>query len=157
MTVLSVIPGSASWRGEIRRLPVCRAVVDEVLRGRRSFSVKFRGVTLSPEAVLIQGFPQGDGLARLREKLRAALRARGLGENLDRRYAIATAHLTVMRFSHPPVNWRRLLDFLQTHRQTDFGKTCFRLLQLIWGDWCASAGVTRTLREYALDDPTGLL
>ena len=62
MTVLAVIPGSESWREEIHRLPVCRKVLDEVLKNRRAFSVKFRGVTVSPEAVLIQGFPQDNVL-----------------------------------------------------------------------------------------------
>ncbi len=150
LTVLAVLPGSESWREEIHRLPACRRVLDEVMKNRRAFSVKFRGVTLSPEAVLVQGFPQDDILARLRDDLRSALRARGLGENLDRRYKIATAHLTVMRFSHAQADWKRLFDFLQAQRDTEFGETRVRSLQLIWSDWCASAGVVRTLREYKL-------
>jgi 2'-5' RNA ligase len=150
VTVLAVIPGSEYWREEIHRLPVCRTVLDEVLKNYRAFSVKFRGVTVSPEAVLVQGFPQGDALARLRDRLRSALRDRGVGENLDRRYKIAAAHLTVMRFSNPKADWKRLLDFLQAHRETDFGETRFRSLQLIWNDWCASADTVRVLREYQL-------
>ena len=114
--------------------------------------MKFHGVTISPEAVLIQGFPQDDVLARLRDELRSALRDRGVGENLDRRYKIAAAHLTVMRFSNPKADWKRLLDFLRAHRETDFGETRFRSLQLIWSDWCASADTVRVLREYALKD-----
>jgi 2'-5' RNA ligase len=89
---------------------------------------------------------------RLRDELRSALRARGVGENLDRRYKITAAHLTVMRFSSPKADWKRLLDFLETHRETDFGETRFQSLQLIWNDWCVSAGATRTIREYALRD-----
>jgi 2'-5' RNA ligase len=150
MTVLAIVPGSESWRKEVHRLPAGRTVLNQVLKARRAFSVKFQGVTISPEAVLIQGFPQDDALTRLRDDLRSALRDRGLGENLDRRYKIAAAHLTVMRFSRPPADWKRLLDFLQAHRETDFGETRFRSLQLIWNDWCASARVTRTLREYTL-------
>ena len=45
LTVLSVIPGSESWRKEIHRLPACRMVLDDVLKNRPAFSVKFRGVT----------------------------------------------------------------------------------------------------------------
>jgi 2'-5' RNA ligase len=152
MTVLPVIPGSESWRGEIRKLPACRAVLKEVLKGRRAFSVKFRGVTASPEAVLVQGFPQDDILARLRDDLRGAFRRHGIGENLDRRYKITAAHLTVMRFTNPKSDWKRLFDFLRAHRETDFGETRFQSLQLIWSDWCASADTVRVLREYALDD-----
>lgn len=152
LTVLAVIPGSESWRQEIHHLPACRKVLDEVLRDRPAFSVKFRGVTVSPEAVLVQGFPQDNILTRLRDDLRCALRQGGAGENLDRRYKITAAHLTVMRFSNPGADWKRLLEFLQAQRETDFGEAHFQSLQLIWSDWCASAGVVRTLREYALKD-----
>ena len=62
VTVLAVIPGSESWRKEVHRLPVCRTVLDKVLKNCRAFSVKFRGVTVSPEAVLVQGFPQDETL-----------------------------------------------------------------------------------------------
>jgi 2'-5' RNA ligase len=150
LTVLAVIPGSENWRKDIHRLPARWKVLDAVLKNRRAFSVKFRGVTASPEAVLIQGFPQDEMLARLRDDLRSALQAGGVGEDLDRRYKIAAAHLTVMRFSNPKADWRRLLDFLQAHRETDFGETRFRSLQLIWSDWCASAKTVRVLREYPL-------
>ena len=150
MTVLSVISSSESWREEIHQLPVVRTVLDKVLKKHRAFSLKFRGVTVSPEAVLVQGFPQDDNLARLRDELRSALRERGVGENLDRRYKITAAHLTVMRFSHPKADWKRLLNFLETHRETDFGETRFRSLQLIWNDWCASVDTVRVLREYQL-------
>ena len=150
VTVLAVIPGSESWRDEIGRLPACQAALDEVLKNRRAFSLTFRGVTASPEAVLVQGFPQGNGLAQLRDELRSALQARGVGEDLDHRYKIAAAHLTVMRFSNPGADGRQLLDFLQSHRETDFGETCCQSLQLIWGDWCASADTVRVLRDYQL-------
>jgi 2'-5' RNA ligase len=152
VTVLAVIPCSEAWREEIHRLPVCRTVLDEVLENCRAVSLKFRGVTVSPEAVLVQGFPQDNALARIRNELRSALRDHGVGENLDRRYKIAAAHMTVMRFSHPQADWKRLLDFLETHRETDFGETRFQSLQLIWNDWCASAGATHMLQEYALKD-----
>ncbi|MFZ0828313.1 MAG: 2'-5' RNA ligase family protein [Verrucomicrobiia bacterium] len=151
LTVLAVIPGSEGWRKEIHRLPACRTVLDEVLKNRRAFPVKFRGVTVSPEAVLIQGFPQDEDLPRLRDDLRNALRDGGVGENLDRRYKITAAHLTVMRFSQPQADWKRLLDFLRAHRETNFGESTFRSLQLIWGDWCASAKTVRVLQEYQLD------
>jgi 2'-5' RNA ligase len=150
LTVLAVIPGSESWRKEVHSLPACLKVLDEALKNRPAFPVKFHGVTVSPEAVLVQGFPQDDMLARLRDDLRHALRNAGVGDYLDRRYKIAAAHLTVMRFSQPQADWKRLLDFLQAHRETDFGDTRFRSLLLIWSDWCASAKTVRVLREYPL-------
>ena len=150
LTVMAIISGSEFWRDEIHRLPACRAALEEVLKDCRAFAVSFRGVTVSLDAVMIQGFPTDDGLAQLRDELRKAFRKHGLDDNLDRRYKTATAHLTVMRFSEAEADWKRLHDFLQAHRETDFGETYFQSLQLIWTDWYASASVVRVLQEYPL-------
>lgn len=150
MTVMAIISGSEFWRDEMRRLPACRAILKELLRNCQPFRIRFHGVTVSPDAVMIQGFPVGDTLARLRDEIRTAFAKHGLGGKLDRRYKTTTAHLTVMRFAESGAEWRRLYNFLQTHRETDFGETRIRSLQLIWGDWYASAGVVRVLHEYPL-------
>jgi 2'-5' RNA ligase len=150
VTVLSIISGSESWRKEIRQLIPCRAIISEVLSRQRSFRINFRGVTASPGSVMIQGFPTGDGLERIRFELREAFARNGLGGLLDRRYEIRTAHMTAMRFSRPEADWQRLISWLKEDRDADFGETEVRRLQLIWGDWCASAGCVRTLQEYRL-------
>ncbi|HUA68796.1 MAG TPA: 2'-5' RNA ligase family protein [Candidatus Saccharimonadales bacterium] len=152
LTVLAVIPGSEFWREQIHRLPAFQAVLDQVFENRRQFTVQFRGVTASPDAVMVQGFPTDDSLAQLRDKLRDEFRRCNLGENLDRRYKATTAHLTSMRFSNPQANWKKLLDFLQAHRETDFGQTYFQSLQLIWSDWYASIETMRVIQEYPLKD-----
>lgn len=150
VTVLAVIPGSETWQQSARRLPEYLAALDTVLKNRPAFSVKFHGVTASPEAVMIQGFPENNSLAQLRDDLRAALKARGLGENVDRRYKIATAHLTVARFGKPMSDWRPLKSLLEKNREHDCGTTRFRKLQLLEGDWYASANSVRVLKEYPL-------
>ena len=150
VTVLSVIPGSESWQEPMQKLPEYLAALDTVLRSRSAFSIAFRGVTASPEAVLIQGFPEGQALVQLRDDLRAALLGRGLGDSLDRRYKVAAAHLTVVRLSTPMADWKPLKALLAAHRQTDFGESHIRSLQLIESDWYASADTVRTLREYPL-------
>jgi 2'-5' RNA ligase len=150
LTVLPVIPGSTSWRQAAQRLPEHLAALETVLRGRPAFSVAFRGVTASPEAVMIEGFPEGSALPQLRDDLRAALAGRGLDENLDRRYKIATAHMTVARFCTAMKDWRPLKSLLAANRERDFGTARFRTLQLIEGDWYASADTVRMLREYPL-------
>jgi 2'-5' RNA ligase len=150
VTVLSIIPASESWQQPMQRLPEYLAALDDVLKNRRAFAVEFRGVTASPEAVMIQGFPADDTLAQLRDDLRSALTARGLGDNLDRRYKIVTAHLTVVRFYQPMRDWRPLKLLLAENRNRNFGTTRFHSLQLIEGDWYASAKTARIVREYRL-------
>lgn len=150
MTVLSIISGTESWRQAMQQLPNYLATLDEVLKVRPAFSVTFRGVTASPQAVMIQGFPIDNTLAQLRNDLRSALTARGLGENLDCRYKIVTAHLTVMRFAMPMNDWTPLKSLLAANRNRDFGTACFRTLQLIESDWYASTKTVQILREYPL-------
>jgi 2'-5' RNA ligase len=152
VTVMAIIPGSESWREEMHRLPACCAVLDRVIKNRGPIRIDFRGVTVSPDAVMIQGFPADEGLSGLRDELRDAFGRAGLGGNLDRRYKTVTAHLTVMRFARPEADWKGLFDLLQAQRKADFGETCFQTLQLIWSNWYASAGVVRVLQEYPLSD-----
>lgn len=150
VTVLSVIPVCDSWQKFRQRLPEYLAALDTVLRNRGAFSIAFRGVTASPEAVMIQGFPVDNALKQVRDELRAALSRRGLEENLDRRYRLVAAHLSVARFSAPMADWKPLHALLAVHRETDFGESRVRSLQLIENDWYASADTVRTLREYPL-------
>jgi 2'-5' RNA ligase len=150
VTVLSIISGTKLWRQEIRSLAACRPIITEVLSRQNSFKVSFRGVTASSSAVMIQGFPVGDGLEKLREELRAAFARNGLGGQLDRRYKITFAHMTVMRFRRADADWKQLTTFLAENRETDFGEMEVSSIELIWGDWYASANIARTLREYRL-------
>ncbi|HEY1663081.1 MAG TPA: 2'-5' RNA ligase family protein [Verrucomicrobiae bacterium] len=149
VTVLAVIPGSEFWQTSIKRLPEYLATLDNVLSNRPAFSINFQGVTASPDAIMIQGFPVGDELSRLRNDLREAFSENGLGDDLDRRYKIIAAHLTLARFS-TPMDWKGLKSFLEAHRDDDFGATHVRSLQLIEGDWYASADTIRILSEYPL-------
>jgi 2'-5' RNA ligase len=154
VTVLAVIPGSEAWREKIHDLAAIHAVTGKVLKRRRPFAISFRGITASPSAVMIQGFPQGGALAEIRDELRRVLRKNHLGGDIDRRYKINTAHITVMRFGHARADWKAFVDLLKANRQTDFGETRVRKLQLLWGDWYASAQSVRTIQEYPLADPS---
>ena len=45
-------------------------------------------------------------------------------------------------------DWKHLLELLKANRMTDFGETSVTRLELIFGDWYASANTVRTLQEY---------
>jgi 2'-5' RNA ligase len=148
--VLSIISGTQSWRSEIRQLAAHRAIIGAVLSRQRSFRISFRGIPASPGSVMIQGFPVRGGLAEIRNELRKAFAHEGFDRLLDRRYKISTAHITALRFRQPVVNARELVGLLEEGRQMDFGEMHVNDLQLIWGDWYASAHIVRTLQEYRL-------
>ena len=150
VTVLSIIPGSESWRDKIHHLAAYQSIIGEVLQRHRKFSITFQGVTASRGGVMIQGFPKDDTLAQIRNDLREALRQHQLGEQLDARYKINTAHITVIRFCDPNLDGKNLLGLLKANRATGFGETCVEKLELILGDWYASAETARTLDDYPL-------
>jgi len=153
VTVLAVISGTESWRKGMRELPACRAVIQKVLSQCRPFKIHFQGVTASPGAVMIQGFPAGDALEKMRHQLRTAFAKNGLGDRLDRRYKITAAHMTILRFCRPGTDGKRLAAWLAENRNENFGEMEVSLLQLVWGDWYASANVVRTLQEFRLLEP----
>lgn len=135
-------------------LAAIHAIIGKVLKRRRPFAISFRGITALQGAVMIQGFPQGGALAEIRDELRRVLRKNHLGGDIDRRYKINTAHITVMRFGHARTDWKAFVGLLKANRKTDFGETHVRELQLPWGDWYASAHTVRTIQEYPLADPS---
>jgi len=153
VTVLSVISCSEAWREEIHEWAAIRAVIGNVLRHRHRFNISFRGITASPGAVMVQGFPQSGTMEEIRDELRSVLRKNHLGGDIDRRYKISGAHITMLRFRQAQADWKPFVDLLKANRETDFGRTRVAKLQLLWGDWYASAQTVRTMQEYPLAEP----
>jgi 2'-5' RNA ligase len=152
-TVLSIIPGSVTWQQHVRDLPRMRGIIAEECRKKKVFKIGYRGVTASPEAVMIQGYPVDDTLLRLREALRSAFNLRGVGADIDRRYKVSAAHITVMRYGAAGADWKRLLELLKANRATNFGEMQVGELELISGDWYASAESVEIVETYELQQP----
>jgi 2'-5' RNA ligase len=150
ITVLSIITMTELWEEEMDRFEECRPLIGPALMGQRPFKMKFSGVTASPDSILIQGFPSGDGLSEIRTTLREAFARTGFADMLDRRYKVTAAHITLMRFCRPCADIHRLVAFLNENRQTPFGECEISNLELIFGDWYASADKVETLEEYKL-------
>ena len=150
VTVLAILPGTEQWQDKLSHVEAGRAVLSKVLEEHREFSIAFRGVTATAEAVMVQGFPGDDTLRQIRNHLRKELRGSSLSHELDRRYRIHAAHLTVMRFCRPDTDWKQLKKLLEANRTTPFGETRVNCLQLVLTDWYASASRVELLEEYRL-------
>lgn len=150
ITLLSVITTSELWEQEMDRFQKCRPLIGRTLTAQRPFRIKFHGVTASPDSILVQGFPLDDGLTAIRTALRETFASAGFGDMLDRRYKVTAAHITIMRFCRPCPNIQRLVAFLKENRQTNFGECEIRKIELIFGDWYASANTVKTLEQYEL-------
>ena len=124
--------------------------VRAALAGVPAFEIEFTGVTLTLEAVMIQGYPQGTILNDTREALRRELRARGLTEGLDARYRLETAHMTVVRYRAHLSDIVTYVHMLEQFRQHPFGRTSVQELNLVSNDWYMSKSVVEVRERYQL-------
>jgi 2'-5' RNA ligase len=152
-TVLSLFTATSEYEPFLAHLDLYRAAVEEVVAQSWPFEIAVRGVTLSAGAVLAQGFPGDDTLDVLRERLRAALTARGLGATLDQRYRLVTAHTTLVRFATPLRDAERFVDALAASRDTAFGASRITAVELVLSDWYHSSDRERALGAYVLRPP----
>ncbi|HUR88103.1 MAG TPA: 2'-5' RNA ligase family protein [Ramlibacter sp.] len=149
-TVLSLFTATADYAPHLENLPEYRAAVADAIAGMPPFTIAVSGVTLACGAVLAQGFPQDGTLAAMRERLREALGARGLGGALDRRYRLETAHMTLVRFAAPLRDAARFVNALAAARAIDFGVSEVDELELVLGDWYHTTERERELARYPL-------
>jgi len=150
ITVLSLFTATQHCEPFFARLADYLATSEAVLAAAQGFAVDFQGVTATPHGILAQGFPQDGHLEALREKLRKALREQDLGQGLDTRYRLKTAHVTLMRFQRPPQALTRLVELMKEYRASHFGDCHFQTLQVVKNDWYMSAEKVELLAVYQL-------
>jgi len=152
VTVVTLISATEQWEEEFRDVDAFRGILEEVSSRHPPFKLEFRGVTAAPNAVMVQGFTVNHTLENIRAELRRVFAERGFPNRLDRRYPNKAAHVTAMRFCKSGSDWGHLLNVLKAHRRTHFGDMQVDMLQLILGDWYASASTVRMLGEYRLSE-----
>jgi 2'-5' RNA ligase len=110
-------------------------LVQQVIKNTGPFRLHFQGITASPSCVLVQGFFDDQELNQLRAKLRSAFDQSTLQHSIDQRYAIQTAHMTVLRFSQQPANPELFLQKIKALTSVDFGTCLIEELELVGNDW----------------------
>ena len=150
ITILSLFTATENFEPYFAKIPAYLTALQPVLSTTEHFTVLFRGITATTSSIMIQGFPQTGQLESLRNRLREALQNKNLGEGLDERYRITTAHTTIMRFRTQPQDLKRLIRVLGNYRAWTFGQSTFRTLQLVKNDWYMSADKVGVLKEYSL-------
>jgi 2'-5' RNA ligase len=98
---------------------------------------------------MLQGYVEG--LNSLRDQLRDVLLRAGLGNLLDRRYRLVTAHVTCMRFQAQPVNLPALVNCLAALRDHEIGTFEVSQVELVKTDWFMSFDRVVLLGRYPLD------
>ena len=150
ITVMSIISCSEEFR--LNQISpndyievICKSLVD--LDG---ITIKFKGVTASPSALMIQGFPTDESLNNLRNKLRENFKNSTLQQTIDSRYSISAAHSTVMRFQEELQHSKQLIEAVEKFRDFDFGEFTVENLELVYNDWYQRKGNTIHLADFMI-------
>ncbi|GGC11770.1 2'-5' RNA ligase family protein [Pseudoduganella buxea] len=151
ITVLSLFTATTGFQPELAREDEYRSAVAAAVRGTPPFTIDFNGISASRGAVVAQGFPRGDVLGGLRERLRNELRARGLDGSLDGRYKLVTAHATLLRFVQPLAVPVAFTEALRRWRGRAFGAMTVDAVELVLNDWYMSTGTLRRIERHRLD------
>lgn len=150
LTILSIISCYRGFTLDLIDPLAYREGVGAILRRTRPFTIRFAGLTASPGGIMVQGFPEGDGLQNLRDELRRFFQASGLPQSIDQRYSIQTAHSTVIRFRSPLLHAPAVLDKLARYQHHVLGTFTVDSLELVANDWYQRMENTLLLEQYFL-------
>lgn len=135
-TVLSIITTGTSFSPEEIDHSSYRKIVKDALKDIPSFSIRYSGVTVSADSVLIQGFPTDETLEVIRDSLRKSFSESDLLSTIDARYTLSTAHITCLRFQDDKLNNPQgFTELLKKYRNYDFGTSKVTQLELAMNDW----------------------
>jgi 2'-5' RNA ligase len=148
VTLLSLISAAAGFDLDAVPLDRYRAALGNLFTQVQPFTIRFTGVTASPDTVFVRG--QSDALNALRDRLRDDLTRAGLGDSLDRRYRIVTAHSTVLRFQTQPEHLPELVRYLTAQRSREIGAFAVETVDFTFNDWYMSHDVVRVMKTYRL-------
>jgi 2'-5' RNA ligase len=149
LTVMSIISCYVGFDLEQIDVADYIEVINAILAKHRKFKIQFKGITASPSCILLQGFST-DTLNEIRADLRTAFKNTDLQQSIDKRYAIQTAHSTVIRFRQALQNKDQLLELLEKYRNFDFGTFEVNRLELVYNDWYQREKFVKKLHEFHL-------
>ena len=147
LTLLTPLTGQPNQQLPTTLAQTYVAALREVLHDAPAFSIDFAGLTFTPAAVLLQGYPEPQ-LQQLREHVRQCLQEAALP--LHERYRSISAHTTVVRFPVLPAHPGALVEYVAARRETPVRRQSVTELLLVWNDWYNRRERSRLLARLAL-------
>ncbi|NMH88593.1 2'-5' RNA ligase family protein [Flavivirga algicola] len=135
ITVMSIISCYDGFMLKDIELPEYIKHINDSLIDDSNIEIKFKGITASPSCVMIQGFMNNESLNKIRNKLRDNFKNSTLEQSIDKRYAIQTAHATVVRFTENLSKKSDFLNLIENHKDHNFGSFKIKTLELVYNDW----------------------
>ncbi|MCI9844531.1 2'-5' RNA ligase family protein [Flavobacterium pectinovorum] len=150
ITIMSIISCYEGFSLDKFNMSEYVEIIEKSLVDVNEIEIDYQGITLSPSAVMIQGFPSDNSLNVLRDKLRDNFKNSSLTQSIDSRYSIVTAHSTVMRFQKKLENPKKLIEVIEKFRTHNFGKFTAEKIELVFNDWYQRERKTTTLCDLYL-------
>lgn len=150
ITVMGIISCYEGFTLDQINIPEYIDLIEQSLVELDQIEIEFRGLTASPSAIMIQGFPTDESLNIFRNKLRESFKNSTLEQSIDSRYTIAAAHSTVMRFQEKLENTKQLIQVAEKFRDYNFGKFQVKKLKLVYNDWYQRQRNTIHLADFNL-------
>lgn len=150
ITVMGIISCYEGFTLDQINIPEYIDLIEQSLVELDQIEIEFRGLTASPSAIMIQGFPTDESLNIFRNKLRESFKNSNLEQSIDSRYTIAAAHSTVMRFQEKLENTKQLIQVAEKFRHYNFGKFQVKKLELVYNDWYQRERNTIHLADFNL-------
>lgn len=150
ITAMSIISCYEGFSLDKISIPDYVEIIQKSLIDLNEIKIEFRGVTASPSAIMIQGFPTDESLNNLRDKLRENFKKSTLEQSIDSRYALSTAHVTAIRFQEKLQNPQKLIAITEKFRDFDFGTFTVDKIELVYNDWYQRERNTIELADFYL-------
>ena len=150
LTILSIISCIAGFKLSNIDIKEYSSIFKEAINDIGVFNVKYKGITVSPSCILIQGFPDNKQLSHLRHSLREGFKKAKLESTIDSRYEISTAHTTAVRCVTPFRNSNNFMTILSQYRDYDFGILEINSLELVFNNWYQNLAITKNLSSLKL-------
>lgn len=148
ITVMSIISCYNGFKLESNEIPKYIELIKESLANISNIEIEFKGITASPSCLMIQGFMNTNSLNELRNTLRDKFKNSTLEQSIDKRYAIQTAHATVVRFKEKLNQKLKFLEVLEKYRTHIFGTFNVKTIELVYNDWYQKAKFVEKLSEF---------
>ncbi|SMO55093.1 2'-5' RNA ligase family protein [Gracilimonas mengyeensis] len=150
LTILSLVSCQPGFKLNGNEATAYINLVHEVLRQTPPFEIKFEGITASPAAVMICGYPEKEALNTLRDHLRGAFKQSPVYQTIDKRYKLKTAHSTIFRFRKPLTDPDSFVGVMESWKDHSFGSFVIDQAELVYNDWYQRKEKVRNLKTFDL-------
>ena len=150
ITVMSIISCYEGFNLETIDLPKYIGLINKCLPKEQSLKIQFKGLTASNSCIMVQGFMENKLLNEIRNNLRVEFNASNLEQSLDKRYAIQTAHSTVVRFRKQFKQKDRFLKLIDYFSDYNFGSFEVKNLELVYNDWYQRKTFVKKLHQFEI-------